>query len=302
MGHFFRALNFIAYLQKINQFFILLLNEHQPSIKILRAKSIPFEIISLGDLETGWEEKVISRYQITVWLNDRLDTHISHAERVKSTGIKLVTFDDQGSGANISDLHFAPLFFDERKKLTGNKIYQDISYLILNPEISKFKKRRYQQKKILVTMGGSDTYGVTIKVVKQLKKLGKSATILLGPSFEHIEELKKVITPSFNLIESVSSLIKTFSLYDLAITGGGITPFEANASGLPCIVVANELFEIPAGHYLEKVGSSLYAGFHDNLDNELFTKSLDISKMSQIGFNYFTLQGSENVYREITSS
>lgn len=302
MGHFFRALNFLAYLHERNQHAILLLNEHQPSMEILRAKNIPFEIVPLDDLETGWEETIIQRYKATVWLNDRLDTDIYHAQRVKSVGVELVTIDDRGSGAQIADLHFAPLILDEEEKLAGKKVYRGTDYLILNPEIDKFKKVRHQQQKILVSLGGSDTYGATLKVIEQLKDQEKSATIITGPGFEHHEALKEIITPSFHLLHGVESLIETFSHFDLAITGGGVTPFEANASGLPCIVVSNEWFEIPVCRHLEMLGGSVYAGFHDNLDPDVFARSLDIETMSRAGMKHFTTRGAENIYREIASS
>jgi spore coat polysaccharide biosynthesis predicted glycosyltransferase SpsG len=302
MGHFFRALNFLTYLHERNQPAILLLNEHQPSIAMLRARNIPFEIVPLDDLETGWEDAIIQRYQVTVWLNDRLDTDIRHAQRIKSGGVKLVTIDDRGSGAQVADLHFAPLILGEEEKLAGHKVYRGTGYLILNPEIDKFKKVRHRQEKILVTLGGSDTYGVTLKVVEQLKDQEKSATILTGPSFAHHAALKELITSSFHLLHGVPSLIETFSHFDLAITGGGVTPFEANASGLPCIVVANEWFEIPVGRHLEKLGGSVFAGFHDKLDPAVFARSLDIEAMSRAGMEHLTTRGAENIYREITLS
>jgi spore coat polysaccharide biosynthesis predicted glycosyltransferase SpsG len=138
MGHFFRALNFLTYLHERNQPAILLLNKHQPSIEMLRARNIPFEIVLLDDLETGWEDTIIQRHKVTVWLNDRLNTDIRHAQRIKAAGVKLVTLDDRGSGAQVADLHFAPLIFDEEKKLTGNKVFRGPTYLILKPEINKW--------------------------------------------------------------------------------------------------------------------------------------------------------------------
>jgi spore coat polysaccharide biosynthesis predicted glycosyltransferase SpsG len=76
-------------------------------------------------------------------------------------------------------------------------------------------------------MGGSDTYGVTIQVIKLLKKFGKKATILLGPAFSHWPELKKELNSNFTIKRTVPSLIAEFKKYDLAITGGGVTPFLA---------------------------------------------------------------------------
>lgn len=301
MGHLFRALNFLTYLYSHNEPAVLLLNEHQPALALLRARHIPFEVVSLNDLETGWETRVIEQYHITVWLNDRLDTDLRHARRIRSSGVKLVTIDDRGTGVREADLHFAPLILDEKEKLGGNKIFRGPAYLILDPEIDGFKKVRHQQDKVLVTLGGSDTHGTTLKVVELLKAQGKTATVITGPAFEHHDPLRKLLTPSFQLINGVPSLIETFSHYDLAITGGGVTPFEANASGLPCIVIANEWFEIPVCQYLENIGSSVYAGPHDHLDREVFTQALSIEAMSLAGMAQITTQGARNIFREIQS-
>jgi spore coat polysaccharide biosynthesis predicted glycosyltransferase SpsG len=299
MGHLFRALSFLAYLRECNQSAILLLNEHQPSMELLGAKNIPFEIVPLDELESGWEKMIIQRHKVRVWFNDRLNTDIRHAKRIKSYGVKLVTVDDRGSGAQLADLHFAPLILDEKEKLSGKKVYRGTDFLVLNPEIEKFKKVRFQQQNILVTLGGTDTYGATLKVVEQLKALEKSATILAGPGFRHQAALSEIITPSFHILHGVSSLIETFSHFDVAITGGGVTPFEANASGLPCIVVANEWFEVPVGRHLEKLGGSVFAGSYDNLDSSVFARPLDIEAMSRAGLAQLTTRGAENICQEI---
>jgi len=105
------------------------------------------------------------------------------------------------------------------------------------------------------------------------------------------------------VIKYVSSLIKEFSKYDLAITGGGITAYEANASGLPSLIIANEKFEISSGKYLDSLGSSIFLGFYDNINERVFQNlfSLKIMKMSLLGLNHFNLNAIENIYKEIIS-
>jgi len=98
---------------------------------------------------------------------------------------------------------------------------------------------------------------------------------------------------------SVPSLIETFHGYDLAVTGGGITPFEANASGLPCIIIANELSEVPNGKLLHELGCSVFAGYYERLNKDIFKQRLDINKMSRVGMSRIGLNGAENVYRKI---
>jgi spore coat polysaccharide biosynthesis predicted glycosyltransferase SpsG len=208
-----------------------------------------------------------------------------------------VTFDDRGTGAALADLHVAALAFDVQEKLAGARVLRGADYLILNPQIRDRTRLRNQLSSILVTLGGSDTYGVSIKVVCMLKNMGLTATVVVGPAFAHMEMLQEVLTEGFILKRGVPSMIEEFQHHDLAITGGGITPFEANASGLPCIVIANELFEIPVGMELQRLGGSLFSGHHESLSLSLslFSPDLLLAKMSQAGMCNVGLQGAQRV-------
>ena len=88
--------------------------------------------------------------------------------------------------------------------------------------------------------------------------------------------------------------------HDLAITGGGITAFEANASGLPAIVIANEIFEEQVGRHLDKLGGTKYAGHHTEfIDFSLDIPRLSIEEMSKLGIKNIELDGVKNVVGKI---
>lgn len=298
MGHFFRALNFVSYLDTQQERCVVLVNGHVKSLELLDRKKISYEVVPLHDLAGDWETAVIRKHDVNLWINDRLDTDIRHARSVKQYGVKLVTFDDHGSGAEEADLHFAPMTFDDAP-LQGRKILRGPSYLVLNREIDQYKKPRTRLVKIVVSMGGSDTYGITVKVVELLKQHGISATVIVGPGFEHERELQGVVTPAFQIKRAVPSLIEELSHYDVAITGGGVTAFEACASGLPCIIVAAELFEVLTAKYLEGKGGAVFAGFHTDIDRNVFDRKLDIEKMSHAGMTHIATNGAENIYRQL---
>jgi len=295
MGHLYRALNLADGLADIGLPSIFYLNDHDPSIEILIKRDIRHRVVNLHDSTSNWEASWIQEDCITLWVNDRLDTGLRHAERINVAGIPLVTFDDRGEGAEKADLHIAALAFDKQEPLAGEKLLRGVDYLILNPRIGDYKRVRKKLSSILVTLGGSDTYGVTIKVVRLLKDMGLTATVVTGPAFTHKAKLDGMMTEEFELKCSVSSMIEEYSRHDLAVTGGGITPFEANASGLPCVVIANELFEIPIGKALQELGSSLFIGHHDSLSSPLFDTNLPLEQMSQVGMNRIGLQGTRRV-------
>ncbi len=300
MGHLFRMLCFINYLKLHKDKFVFCINNNAKTKDILTLHNILFEVINLEDFNSNWESEIISKYNILYWINDRLDTNRLHSKKIKDKKIKLITFDDVGSGADFSDINICGLFFNSHN-LKGNKVLKGVEYLILNNEIDIYKKERQKLTNILVTLGGSDTYGVTIKVLKILKKYDIKATIHTGISFEHKEELAKELTENYKTITFVSSLMEEFSKYDLAITGGGVTPFEANALGLPCLIIANEVFEIPNGEFLDNNKSSKFLGHYDKIDESIFSNltRLDINTMSKNGMSLLNTKAVKKIYKEI---
>lgn len=298
MGHFFRALNLFGCLERHRVPAVFVINLHAPSVQILSKRRLPFEIVEFHDFASRWEQRLIRSLGIRIWVNDRLDTDRRHAQTVKDAGILLVTLDDRGSGAEFADMNIAALAFEDAAMLRGKRVLHGLNYLILNPEIESFRRHRTKAEKILVTLGGSDTHGVTKKAAAILGRVGKTGTIVLGPGFDPDQTWVEPAA-GFSIKRSVPSLIQEFSHFDLAVTGGGITPIEANASGLPCIVVACEAFEVPVGRHLERLGSSVYAGFHRSIDERVFSEHLDVSAMSRAGLDQIPLDGAERIVAEL---
>ena len=301
MGHLFRSANLARCLIDHNQWcIVVLLNEHTPSIDLLKRRGLPFRIISGQDRTENWEQRIIAECDIDLWINDRLDTTYEHAARVKACQIPLITFDDTGTGAPLSDLHIAPLAGNKDDKLKGESVLTDLRYLILDPELKHFRRQRIKMNSLLVSLGGSDTHGVVVQVVHMLKQLGHDAAIHIGPAFNHHDELKDAVGDGFEILSDIPSMGALFEKHDLAITGGGITPFEAAATGMPCIVIANEFFEVPTGRMLETANVACFAGHHTNLTLKQLESKMDaavgsLTVMSAACLAAITLGGAQNV-------
>jgi spore coat polysaccharide biosynthesis predicted glycosyltransferase SpsG len=295
MGHLYRQLNFASLLSEKGEQCVFFVNDDADALKKLSGGKFQYETVSLCDYESGWENRLIEKYGITTWVDDRLDTDLRHARNVKKSPVSLVVFDDLGAGAELADFNFSALYFDDPHRLKGKRVYTGTDYLILNREIDSYKRLRSGASRILVTMGGSDSYGVTVPVVKILKAAGLKATVIAGPSFRHWKELEAEACDQLEIKKSVSSLIAEFSNYDRAITGGGVTAFEANASGLPCAIVANEIFEIPNAKYLESIGSSVFAGYREEIDAAKISGTSDVGAMSRAGLAALNTGAAEKI-------
>lgn len=312
MGHLFRALNLIRALEERGKTegadYILLVNEDQTAEKILREQGITPRLVDLTERSADWEGALIRKAGITVWLNDRLDTTAESAAHVKAAGCRLFTIDDRGEGAALADGNFASLAFEQTEEIPGRKVYAGCRYLILNQEIALHRRLRTKPEKILVTLGGSDTYGVTLRVIDFLKRRRRQQaevaewekqaeiTILLGPGSVIRQEAEAAVRgTNFALVSSVPSLPAFFAGFDFAVTGGGVTAFEAAASGLPCMIIANEYHEVQIGKYLESRGCAIFAGYHKEMDLGRIGRISDLALMSRRGMEAVDLAGADRI-------
>lgn len=300
MGHLFRAMCLVECIKAKNDGYVLIVNDDKRSAAVLKKRGIMFEAADLSDFTSGWEAALIRKHKIDVWVNDRLDTDARHAKNIKEAGISLVSFDDRGSGARKADINFGSMPFNYSYALSGKKVFSGLEYLVIDKRIDALRRLRREMRSVVVTLGGSDTYGITPKVVDILKKRNISAKVIVGPCFEHMAELKRVADERHEIIDNVDSLPEEFFKHDMAVTSGGITPLEANAAGLPCIIIANEPHEIDTGRMLEKLGSSLFAGYRDDVDSAVFEKKMDLESLSRAGLEGITTNGAENVYAEMS--
>jgi len=292
MGHLFRALNLADGIRTRGEQVYFFVNEHAPSLQLIQSRGYSADIVDL-DPAGDWEPKAIASHGIDLWVNDRLDTSDLHVIRVRKSGVPVVTFDDRGTGAALSDANVAGLSFGEDPALTGRRVFRGVDYIILDPDIAKYRRQRTALDSVLVTLGGADTHGVTFKIAPLLQHFRADITIVLGPGF--VGDSTSLTSPKAKVVRAVPSLIEEMANHDLAITGGGVTPFEANASGLPCIVVANERFEVPVGAALQSMGGCRFAGYHEEIDRRKFDSNIPLAEMSRAGMDHVGLDGLERV-------
>ena len=203
-------------------------------------------------------------------ITDINHTTIVYMERLKSTGARLITFDDLGIGRTSADLvidaNLAP--FVSKKYLCGP------DYIILRKEFSQYaRKERVIEKEVrqvLVSMGGSDPSNLTSKVVEALKGLDIPilAKIIIGRAFGQKEGLLKSIEggEKFRIEEDVLDIPKKMLEADLAIISAGVTMFELACLGTPGVIIAQD--EIQAKNLIpfKEQGLFIYLGLLPTID------------------------------------
>ncbi len=311
MGHLYRGLNLAGALKAEGDGVFFVINNDERSIGILKDEGHSFDIVDYGT--TGWEGAIIERRKPATWINDRLDTTEPHSKEVLTKGVALFTFDDHGSGAQFAKKNFLAMDLAPVEKFP-NGLYGP-KYMILNPAVSAHREKKRDFKgalKVLVTLGGSDTYGVTPRAVSALKGVSDiEVDIVVGPSFAHSDELTEAASLSGAKVKrAVPDLIACMSASDLLVCGGGVTLFETAALGVPAVAIANEPHEVPITGWFERNGFSVDLGFHacpfearlKSAVVGLVSDRARLAEMSEAGKALVDCKGLERVLKELRSA
>lgn len=298
MGHLYRALLYIKKFKKDKVEYICLINDDPESISVLKCNEIKYLVVDYNDLDSGWEKEIINKYKIDIWINDKFETKLKMGKNIKESNVFFVMMDDIGEADIYADLFFSGTVSFSRKTFNCKKIYNGPEYIIINEEIEKYARIRDSIGRIIVTLGGSDPFNVTVEVVRVLMKLHYPFDVHVGPNCKCFDKLRELSDGRFLIFRKVSSTIELFRKYDFAITGGGITPFEMVSLGIPTMIIANAAHEENTGMYLHEMGCSIYLGSYSDWDYRKLNhiESLDIKKMSEIGIKSFNINAWEKIY------
>lgn len=301
MGHLFRAILYVNYLKKRNMDYIVLINQDVPSLAILKQHEITYEIVDYQDVTSDWESQIIKKYQVDIWFNDKFETNLMMGKHIKANSVLFCMIDDIGEAEVVCDLYFAGMIAPTKKEYHAKKVYSGSSFMVLNPQIEKYKRSRQTLNKVIVSMGGSDPYLVTFEVLKQFLTYDYEVDFVIGPNYREREQLLQLNNGRFKIMQNVPSLIQLFYDYDLAITGGGVTCCEANASGLPALIIANAPHEVNTGRFMEQLGSAKYLGLHGEWDVSVLKslREIDLSSMSKIGREKFNTNAVADIFEII---
>ena len=223
------------------------------------------------------EQDVLEKFQPDVVVVNKLNNAPEYIKFLKNLTDFVVTIDDAGEGAQWADLNINVLYH-----IPG--AVTDTCYIALRNEFQQFHKQtkpiREEVRHLLVTQGGSDTYGLTPKILQALENMvvRPHCTAVVGPAFRHETELRAAVedtTLDLTIIRNARNMADLMWQADLVITAGGVTMFELACVGTPSLVVCGEPFEVETAARLEKAGVVINLGFGSDVDYEQLPKAVD---------------------------
>lgn len=243
----------------------------------------------LQTLSTGKTANRKSEIGNSPWLVlDGYRFDASYQQAIRSAGYRLLVIDDtvrlpiyhadillnQNLGAETLKYTCGPdttLLLGSRYVLLRQEF---LAWSSWNREISKVAH------KVLVTMGGSDPYNVTLKVIRVLEQVyldDLDVIVVVGGSNPHYEVLQSAIQTlpfKIRLERNATNMPELMAWADIAILAAGSTSWEVLFMRLPSMVLAWADNQRGIAKVLGESGVALNLGWHEQVTDLRMTGGL----------------------------
>jgi len=145
--------------------------------------------------------------------------------------------------------------------------------------IENLPKNKIQKKKsVLISIGSSDKYNITTKIVSSLikKNINFDVNIVLGKLNDNEKQIFKLISKKshFHIIRNPASLIPLMQESIIGIITFGITVYESAICCLPTLVISHSNENNESAKLVEKYGFISYIEKYDKINYDKFAKNL----------------------------
>lgn len=120
----------------------------------------------------------------------------------------------------------------------GCKLFLGTQYLLMREEFKKIKPIKIKEKaeKIFITVGATDSYNFTGKLLEMIGDLSYEWHVVIGPVFPHKDKLIAQYKKQSNIIfEICPQMSEIAGKCDMAICSCGSTLYEMGLMGIPTI-------------------------------------------------------------------
>ncbi len=238
-GHIYRCLLLGYNLIEHNICYVL----HEKSdlgIEKIAQSFFPYRVIKQDDEI----EEIIRETSCDILINDILNTEEDYIKRCKSTGVRVVNFEDLGEGGMYADAVINDLY-DRSNDLPHYK--WGSAYYCIRDEFLLAQPAAFHEevKEILVLFGGTDPSNLTQKVfdcIPELMELGDvHFTFILGIGYPFYNELAEQVRKhgyNVDLVQNVSRITEYMGKADIAVSSQGRTMLELASMAVPTILLA----------------------------------------------------------------
>lgn len=274
MGHIIRSLSLANHLKKRYKIIFLMKNYFDG---VDYVKKLGWDVYTIS-IEDDTDETLIDfckeQKPVKIIFDLNNFNFPFFTQYAKEIGLDVIVFDIkgnvQGEPSTIINDSIAHEHVNYHHLDKNIKLYIGPKFFLLPKEYlnKNEKKINLVAKNIVITMGGSDPAGLTIKIIKGIHSnfLNVHYHIILGPAFDNTKIIKEVSESLQNVsiyIDPPNFMNILFNA-DIAITAGGRTLFESAFLGIPVIILPSIEHELVTAIEYSKRTDAINLGMWDD--------------------------------------
>ncbi|RMH08885.1 MAG: hypothetical protein D6704_02245 [Nitrospirae bacterium] len=212
-----------------------------------------------------WPRALLTHLKVDLLVLDVRDPVPRTALRgLRANGVLVTVLDDISDQRLEADFAFYPPVPQvARLDWTGfsGKRFVGWEWIVVQPPMALPSRRpRRDSPRVVVTMGGSDPAGFTLKTVKACDALHQQVEIhvVLGPGFCHqpaFDDLRKEVKQCMHVHRGVRNLSTLLAEADVVVGAFGVTAYEIAAVGVPGVLLC------ATPDHVESASAWMAAGF-----------------------------------------
>jgi len=274
LGHVYRSMAIADALRETSQADVafLMSADHADGIRTVSRHGYPVRVVGDGKLDTYIDH--IRDFAPAILINDLPaleDRYLYALSHLGATTVNLVdTLDDLERTEHYKQVIVSVMNEDRE---TPESFYCGPEYAILRSHFQGSRKEiRAEPRLVLLTFGGSDPQGLTLKATRALAGLDPRAEILAvaGPAFQYrseFEALRAALPRKVTLINEAGGHIADLMLEaDVIVCSGGMSVYEIAALGTPGIVLGQNMREEKRMLEFARHGTVEYLGLGTEVD------------------------------------
>jgi spore coat polysaccharide biosynthesis predicted glycosyltransferase SpsG/CMP-N-acetylneuraminic acid synthetase len=283
MGHVYRSLAIADALRELSRAEIafLMSADHAEGLITVSRYGYPVRVVGDGKPDTYLDH--IRDFAPAILINDLPeldDRYLRALSHLGATTVNLVdTLDDLHRTEEYAQV-IVSVMNEERETPEG--FYGGPGYAILRSHFrDREKEIRTAPRLVLLSFGGSDPQGLTLKAARALQGLDPSVEILAvaGPAFSYhreFEELARTLPRRVPLINQAGGHIADLMLEaDVVVGSGGMSVYEIAALGTPGIVLGQNAREEKRMLEFARHGTVTYLGLGPEVDEATLLSAVE---------------------------
>ena len=279
-GHFYRCLSLAKAIKLIDTEIRIIFIINDELVNLM--ENSEFEHIVANDLVE--DIAILDNINPSLLIFDSYLGTDAYLRNIKEkTRLMLIDDNNDVYDSRIPDIIYNGNIFAENLGYSGTEGQLRLlgpKYLIMKEEYWSNETNPTYKEGILVTTGGTDEYGVAIKLLESIKGLDSKVKVIIGPGYrdDYIKQIEELKSENVELVYKPSSLKSYINSSRIVLTAGGSTIYEVLSQRSIPIVFSIADNQDLACKALNHLGVE-YLGKYPDIDYSRLAEAIDKLKV-----------------------